>query len=491
MVTTRRYALRASQLSRIQKHHLQLPEIVGLTELIPGTDCTVEEAYASGAILVAGTISEPESTRWLPATARRDAAMLAKQLEKERRVLIQYARLGLHPGEDGTWRYRSRLPVGQMSAKFEVCAPGNTEHPKAQVLYSILRKSRSRVRAEAQQFQPVVDSCVASFERLTSRYPEFERSAAEKVLQSILSTRNRKISDIETAMLRYTGRFLQNVERGRAISQLAEAHAELHISCVRAEHGNTIFCLRLLVPGQKPRITFRARKQAASHIVAQFIRAHRWRLEGLPLVVRADNELHGLLATVDEIKLGPLLPPDDELCLEAAQRYRAYWEANVPKKLRCRNGAHPVKQPRPRDVAVFTDASKLCSASGIASVLMGPTVRHPVVVSARTEPASTTVLEARAVVMGLETLETYAPTSQAKVFTDNKGVAEAFSFYRDTGLLTPLIRSAMGNRRPEWVLDMLERHQVNWVKGHAGIQGNVLADKAALQARMSSGPAWA
>lgn len=491
MVTPRRYTLRASQLGRIQKHHRDLPQIVGLTELIPGKVCSVDEAYACGAILVAGTVTQPEATRWLPVSARRNAAMFAKQLEKERQVVTQYARAGLHREAAGVWRYRSHLPMGGLHAKFEVSAAGDTDHPKARALYAILRKSRSLVRAEARRFEPVVNSCTASFDRLTSRYPEFQRSAAEKVLQSILSNRARQISDIETAMLRYTGKFLQTVERERAASQLTEAHAELHVSAVKADYNNTIFCLRLIVPGQKPRITFRARKQAVSHMVSQYIRAHRWRMEGLPLVVRADYELHGLLATMDEIKLGPLLPPDDELCLEAAQRYRAYWEASVPKKLRCRNGGQQVKQPRPRQTSVFTDASLLRSASGIASVLMDPKERHPVVVSARTEPAPIHVLEARAVVMGLETLQTYASTSPAKVFTDNKGVAEAFNAYRDTGLLSPLIRSAMGSRRPEWVLEMLDRYPVNWVKGHAGIQGNVLADKAALQARMSSGPAWA
>ena len=89
MVTPRRYTLRASQLGRIQKHHRDLPQIVGLTELIPGKVCSVDEAYACGAILVAGTVTQPEATRWLPVSARRNAAMFAKQLEKKKPVLLQ------------------------------------------------------------------------------------------------------------------------------------------------------------------------------------------------------------------------------------------------------------------------------------------------------------------------------------------------------------------------------------------------------------------
>jgi ribonuclease HI len=496
VASTRRYALRASQLARIRAHHAFLSEVVSLAELNPHKEWTVDNAQLNGAILIAGDPTKPATTRWLPVPSRQSAAMAAKVREAQGRILTRYGQLGLHIASHDVWRYRETIMFGPVRGRFEVKLDAPTQAPSARVLRSLLLKGSQMAKKEAARFQPVLSMCFSAIDRLESRHPgKFQREAAYAVLSIPMSNRNRTPEEVERTMRNYAERFVDSMWKAQAVVQEDSSCAELQISCVPADHNNLVVSLVMTVPGFKPRVTFRTTKTPLPQTVSEFLRGYGARLKTLPLIVRAEQSLHGLLASIEEIDVERLrLPLANSYCADAAQRYRAVWENSVPEMTRRLNrpaARKSTKARRPGKVTVFTDASLLRETGGIVSVLIGLESQKPIVVSAPTAAGPIHILEARAVVMGLETLGTYAPASQARILTDNQSVAHAFRLCRETGFMRPVIQKAAGNRSAEWLIGMLEQHQVGWVKGHANIQGNVLADQAASQARTSSAPAWA
>lgn len=489
MYSTRRYPLRKSQLARIQRFRDQLEDVAPLSALFPGEPVSSSEALARGAILIAGMLTDAASSLWLGAENRQRAAAQAKLCEKQAALMRQFRDKGLKRKADG-WRYAETVPVGTFTAKLEASFAPEDFYPSAISLRKALKEGRREVRRQAVQLEPLAATSVTSVERIAARYPQsFDKSEALVALEQVLRTSLRDPHHATEALNRSI-RKLARTAREAALN-LREDRAELHVGRAKTGRSETVLCLVLKVPGQKTRVTFRSGRGKLQNVVGTFLRTHATSLEGRPVTVFSVDELHGPLRSVEELggPLGRFEPARDKRVGAAAKAYRQYWEGAVPESVR-KSCKVSCPAPAPRRLTVFSDASHARRASGIASVIYVPGGDIPVVVAHRATGDNISVLEAKAVLLGLETIEQQFPDAEARILTDNQYVVSDFEALRDTGLLSATLRKAAGSRDAEWLFDMANKHSIGWVPGHNGIDGNELADHHAHRGRTAKGPVW-
>jgi ribonuclease HI len=487
--STRRYPLRKSQLARIQRFRDQLEDVAPLSTLFPDEAISSSEALTRGAILVAGTLMDAASSRWLAAESRQRAAVQAKLCEKQAALMRQFRDKGLKRKEDG-WRYAETVPVGAFTAKLEASFAPEDYYPSAISLRKALKEGRRQVRRQAALLEPLAASSVTSVERIALRYPQsFDKSKALVALEQVLRTSLRDPLHATEALNRSIRKIARTAQD--AARNLRKDQVELHVGRATTGRSETLLCLVLKVPGQKVRVTFRSGRGKLQNVVGTFLRAHASALDGRPVTVFSAAELHGPLRSIEELggSLARFEPARDKRVGATARAYRQYWEGAVPESVR-KNCISACPAPSPQRLTVFSDASHSRKASGIASVIYVPGGDVPVVVAHKATGDNVAVLEAKAILLGLETIEQQFPAARARILTDNQYVVSDFEALRDTGLLSATLRKAAGTRDSEWLFDMANKHSIGWVPGHSGIDGNELADHHANRGRSAKGPVW-
>ena len=488
-VQPKRYPLRQSQLKRIRQFQHMLKEVVPLRELIPGQVATVEQALACGAMLVHGTLEQPQTTRWLAPDNRRAAAYAAKALQRRAQVLQYYRDKGLAVRETD-WRYETRHPVGEHHLFFSTRTAFDPVFPSHAVLRKKLAVARRRVRLMANLMTSTVTTVTEGLSNLARQYPTVANLDSElEALHTELRIRKFK-DDFEAHLTRYLHKRARDLRK--KFIQASPDVVELHVSAIRRTEGYTVVCLALKLPGQKVRLTFRTARKRVEHTVALYLRTHYRAIANRPVIVYAREELQDAIAAQEEFDSARMLvtQPKDSRVKDAASRYCTTWERSIPCAARLEHAARPVKPISHLKAMVYTDASQHQTGNGLASVLYLRGQDKPVIVYRQTADADTPVLEARALIMGLEAMEQEQPGHSAKFLTDNQGVVFAIEAFRDTGVPGKVLLDALGHRSTEWLKERVARHRFGWVPSHSGIAGNELADRHARIGRTATGPLW-
>ncbi|WP_187630885.1 RNase H family protein [Paraburkholderia sp. UCT31] len=419
----------------------------------------------------------------------REAAREAKSLERKTEIAESFANKGLTRKSWATfWQYAETLVCEGAAVPFRIEVPVPFDLVTTRFLNQALKECRAKGRA----LRVAVCHAMARARRDYQSFSEHWAGVLQvadverlvcRALKSPFFTPDAIAHDIlELAAERRRSAWY------RGDTQTEPGRAELWVGVANDKVDHAV-ALVWKIPGQKPRIRLHSARVPVEHLVKAFLAARPKELSGRRILVRAPERCRAVLAALPA--LGPekavVTSPAPAETRILAVRYLTQWKRTVPRRVREAKTqfAGKVEGNPFGHVSVFTDASVRARGSGVAALVYPPESDSPVVGFEQSSEIRTQVLEARAVVLGLQMLERLHPGQPAKVFTDCRLTVDAFKAFRHGGRFNWNLATAAAGVDPQWLLAAARRCDVEYVQGHRNNPGNEQADRAAYRAARS------